>query len=140
MAVLLVAASQLSQLKDNSAAVVSAQLFPWLVVTTGMVIGLLETLRTILSRPDGNAPTFSMVWAKAFATRRMVLLGLFVAYLVAINLIGFLAATGVFGFVTIMTLAPQRDLRTVVIAALASTGTLALIYVLLVVYLQAFLP
>jgi hypothetical protein len=81
-----------------------------------------------------------MVWAKAFATRRMVLLGLFIAYLVAIKQIGFLVATGVFGFVTIMTLAPRRDLRTIVIAALASSGTLALIYVLLVVYLQAFLP
>lgn len=140
MAVLLVAASQISQLSDISDAVVSAKLFPWLVIITGMALGVLEIGRTLLSSPDMNAPGFSIIWAKAFAPRRMVLLALFIAYLYAIELFGFLVATGLFCFITVMTLAPLRSPRTAITAIAVSIGTLTLIYVLLVIYLEAFLP
>ena len=140
IAALLIAATQLFKLSDMNDAVVSAKLYPWLVVGTGLAVGGLETLRTLVSKESGEVSSISVLWHRAFAHRRMILLGLFVVYLAAIAFVGFLVSTAMFCFCTIVVLAPKRSMKTVVVAALTTAGTLGLIYVLLVVYLEAFLP
>ncbi|SKA38021.1 tripartite tricarboxylate transporter TctB family protein [Consotaella salsifontis] len=135
-----VAASQLFKLEDMNSAVVSAKLFPWLVVGLGLVVGVLETIRTLLSASDDKRRSLRAISAVAFAPRRMMLLALFVAYLFAIQPIGFLLATAIFCVATIVLLAPRRSFGTVAVACAIAVGTSSFIYVLLVVYLQAFLP
>ncbi|MBO0906186.1 tripartite tricarboxylate transporter TctB family protein [Jiella sonneratiae] len=135
----LVAASQLFALSDLNSAVVSAKLFPWLVVGLGLLMGVLETGRTLVAG-DPSGVSFAEVWAQAFARRRMLLLVLFVVYLFAIQPVGFLLATGLFCFLTVVLLAPKRSPAVVAAAAALAIGSVAFIYILLVVYLQAFLP
>lgn len=137
---LLIAASQLSKLSEMNAAVVSAKLYPWLMVGTGLAMGVLETLRILVSKEPEGAPSFSVIWHRAFARRRMMLLAAFVIYLAAISFVGFLVATAFFCFGTILLLTPKPRMTTVAVGALTTAGTLGLIYVLLVVYLEAFLP
>ena len=117
-----------------------SKLYPWLVVGAGLAVGGLETLRTLVSKESGEVSGISVIWHRAFARRRMILLGLFVVYLAAIAFVGFLASTAMFCFCTILVLAPKRSMKAAVVAALTTAGTLGLIYVLLVVYLEAFLP
>jgi hypothetical protein len=137
---LLIAASQLSKLSDMNTAMVSAKLYPWLVVGGGLAMGVLETLRTFALKEPEGAPSFSVIWHRAFARRRMILLAAFVVYLAAITFVGFLVATTIFCFGTILLLTPKPRMTTVIVSALTTAGTLGLIYVLLVVYLEAFLP
>lgn len=138
--VMAIAATQLLDLEDMSSAVVSAKLYPWLVIGIGGFVGLLELLRSIFARPDPDAPSFAEIWHSALAPRRMRLLALFIIYLLAIKPIGFLIATAIFCTVTILVLSPKRDVTGAAIAVSVSVGTVGLIYLLLVVYLQAFLP
>lgn len=138
--VMAVAGTQLLQLQDMSSSVVSAKLYPWLVIGIGGIVGLLELLRSMIAQRDPEAPSFAEIWNRAFAARRMILLALFVVYLIAIKPVGFLIATATFCVVTILVLSPQRSVAGAGIAVGVSVGTVALIYVLLVVYLQAFLP
>lgn len=140
IAMMAVAATQLFSLEDMSSAVVSAKLYPWLVIGIGGIMGILELLRSILARRDPNDATFAEIWQSAFAPRRMMLLGLFVLYLIAIKPLGFLIATATFCILTIAALSPRRTAGGYAIAATVSAGTVGLIYLLLVVYLQAFLP
>lgn len=137
---LIAAATQLPFSSDLSSTTASAEIFPWLVVGTGLLVGVIETLRTIIAKEPAGAPTFGEIWAKAFAARRMMLLGFFVVYLIVIKPLGFLVATALFLFGTISMLTPQPNLKSYSIAAALTAATLGLIYVLLVVYLQAFLP
>lgn len=136
----LIAATQLSQLAEMNSATVSAKLFPWLVVGTGLAVGVIETLRTLMTAEPEGAPTLRVIWSSAFARRRMVLLGLFILYLVLIKPVGFLIATAAFIFGTTVILTPRPTVISTITAALVSAGTLGLIYVLLVIYLEAFLP
>lgn len=137
---LVISATQLSSIGEMNSSTVSAKLWPWLVIGSGLVMGLVETIRTIVARQPADAPTFEDIWAKAFAMRRMLILGLFILYLVLIQPIGFLIVTALFLFGTIVILTPQPNARSVAAAAAVTAGTLGLIYLLLVVYLQAFLP
>ncbi|TPW30374.1 tripartite tricarboxylate transporter TctB family protein [Pararhizobium mangrovi] len=138
--VLLIAGTQLSKLSDTNSAMVSSKLFPTLVIGAGLAVGVIETLRTLIAKTPDGAPSFSMVWSKAFAARRMMLLGVFVVYLFTITLVGFLVATSVFCFVAIILLTPKPRPSTFLGAAIVTAGTIGVIYELLVVYLQAFLP
>ncbi|MEW5423318.1 tripartite tricarboxylate transporter TctB family protein [Amorphus sp. 3PC139-8] len=137
---LAIAASQISQLSDTTSTVVSSHLFPWVVLGTGLVMGGLETVRTVVAGNPAGAPTFRQVWEHAFKWRRLLLFVLFVVYLLAITTVGFMPATAVFCFATIILLSPKRSLREVILAAVITGATIYLIYLLLVVYLQAFLP
>lgn len=136
----LVCATQLFSLQEMSSSVVSAKLFPWGVIIIGIAMGLIEGLRTILAPEPENTPTFREIWQHAFTPRRMTLLGLFIAYLISIKIVGFLVATAVFCAGTILILSPQRNLSVAALAVAIAGGTLGLIYLLLVVYLEAFLP
>ena len=141
LAVLLIAFTQVSALSEiRSASVTSAKLFPQLVLGLGLLVGVIEAIRTLLQRVPDDAPSFRTIWAHTFRQRRMMLLGLFVIYLFAIKPLGFLVATGLFCFVATFVLAPSRGPTTALIGLCVSLCTLALIYVLLVIYLQAFLP
>lgn len=138
--IFIVLGSQISHLDSSSSATVSAQLYPWLVIGTGVFVGVIETARTLLASHGGGEPGFSELWNRALAPRRLLLLGLFVIYLAAITSVGFLSATAVFTFVTMIALSPRRDLKTFVVALISTAALVGFIYVLLVVYLQAFLP
>ncbi|WP_306152107.1 tripartite tricarboxylate transporter TctB family protein [Roseovarius sp. MMSF_3281] len=141
LGVLLIAFGQMAGLNENSGAVyTSAKLYPTLVLGIGLLVGVIETTRTLLTKLPADAPTFSVVWQHAFGPRRMLLLGLFVVYLLAIKPVGFLVATFVFCFATTAALAPVRGPRLFLIAGVVALSTLAVIYLLLVVYLEAFLP
>ncbi|MCP1200559.1 tripartite tricarboxylate transporter TctB family protein [Notoacmeibacter sp. MSK16QG-6] len=142
LTVLLIAFTQIGDLREISAAsFTSAKLFPQLVLGLGLVMGVIETLRTLfLPSPADEGIGFRQTLAMTFRPRRMLLLALFVIYLAAIKPLGFLIATGIFCFATIALLTPRVTPVSLVIAALVSVCTLALIYQLLVVYLQAFLP
>ncbi|MBL1437751.1 MAG: tripartite tricarboxylate transporter TctB family protein [Rhodobacteraceae bacterium] len=137
---LAVAGTQLSQLSDINSAEISSKLYPTLVVSIGLIMGVLETVRVLFARGGESLPKLSEVWAPAFNRRRMTLLFLFVVYLIAIKPVGFLVSTGMFCFGTIFILSPQRNLRVAAISIAVSAGILSLIYLLLVVYLEAFLP
>jgi hypothetical protein len=138
--VLAIAASQISHLSDTSSTIVSTKLYPWVVLGTGLLMGGLEALRTVLAGSQPDDPTFGAVWAGAFSRRRTLLLVLFVLYLAAITSFGFIASTAVFCFASIVILSPARSLRETIMAAVIAAAVIGLIYVLLVVYLQAFLP
>jgi hypothetical protein len=138
--VLAVAATQISELSNASAEVVSSHLYPWVVIGTGLAMGGLETLRTAVAGSQAGDPSFTKVWEAAFASRRTQLLLLFILYLAAISFVGFVASTSVFSFVAIMILSPTRTWRGAAIAVAVTAGVIALIYFLLVVYLQSFLP
>ncbi|WP_136067449.1 tripartite tricarboxylate transporter TctB family protein [Modicisalibacter radicis] len=135
-----VAATQITQLSEIASATVSARLFPEMVIGGGILMGVIEMIRTLVSRPRNDDPGFRESWKEAFLRRRMYLLGLFTVYLIAITHVGFLVATAVFCFVTILVLAPRIKPASLVIALAVTVGLLGLIYVLLVVYLKAFLP
>jgi putative tricarboxylic transport membrane protein len=103
-------------------------------------MGGLEVLRTVLAGSQPDDPTFSAVWAGALSRRRTLLLVLFVLYLAAITSFGFVASTAAFCFASIVILSPTRSLRGMILAAVIAAAVIGLIYLLLVVYLQAFLP
>lgn len=132
--------TQISHLSDTTSTVISSHLFPWLVLGGGLVMGVLETARVVFVGEAPDAPSLRTVWARAFSMRRLTLLALFIVYLFAITSVGFVGATAVFCFATIMVLTPRRSLKEALIAAAISGATIAGIYALLVVYLQAFLP
>ena len=138
--VLAIAASQISHLSDTSSTVVSSKLYPWVVVAAGLLMGGLEAVRTAFAGNQPDDPTFGEVWAGAFSRRRTLLLFLFILYLAGISSLGFIASTAIFCFVSIMVLSPVRSVRGGIIAAVIAAAVIGLIYVLLVVYLQAFLP
>ncbi|MEF2072708.1 tripartite tricarboxylate transporter TctB family protein [Consotaella aegiceratis] len=138
--VMLVAASRLSRLGDLNSAVVSAKLYPWLVIGTGLLVGVVETGRVIFAARPANDAGFSFMWSRAFASKRVTLLVLFIAYLLLIETLHFTYATAIFCFATIVSLSPRRGLGDVLLAAAISAATVGAVYVLLVVYLQAFLP
>lgn len=140
MLVMVIAASRLFQLEEMGAAVVSAKLYPWLIIGVGLVMGVVETVRVFLAAQLADDPGLSAIWSRAFTPRRMILLVLFIAYLALIQPLHFLLATGLFCFATAVILAPRRDLKALVIAAAVSLAAIGLIYLLLVVYLKAFLP
>lgn len=137
---LIIAATQISELAEWDSSVVSSHFYPWLVLGVGLVMGGLETLRTLFLEKAGDGPSFREVWARSFSGRRMLLLGLFVLYLFLIVPLGFMVATAGFCFLTVVLLAPGFSVRSAVIAALLAGGTVGFIYLLLVVYLEAFLP
>lgn len=138
--VLAIAATQISELSNASAEVVSSHLYPWVVIGVGLTMGGLETLRTAAAGNQSGDPSFTEVWSGAFSSRRTRLLLLFVLYLGVISVFGFVASTAAFSFAVIMILSPTRTWRGAAIAAAISAGVIALIYLLLVVYLQSFLP
>lgn len=141
LAALIIAFSQVSSLSEMaSATYTSAKLYPQLVLGIGILVGVVETARTLIAAQPEGAPDFRAVWADAFRARRMVLLALFVIYLFSIKPVGFLVATFLFCFLTTIILAPMRGLKLCLIAACVALSTVGLIYVLLVIYLQAFLP
>ncbi|MFV0386077.1 tripartite tricarboxylate transporter TctB family protein [Paracoccus sp. (in: a-proteobacteria)] len=141
LAALIVAFSQMSSLSEIAAAThTSAKLYPQLVLGIGILVGVIETFRTLATPQPEGAPDLRAVWADAFRRRRMVLLALFIVYLFTIQPAGFLIATFVFCFATTAILAPVRDLRLFLTAAVVALATVGLIHVLLVIYLEAFLP
>lgn len=140
MILMLVAGSRLLRLEDMSSAVISAKLYPWLIIGTGLIMGVVETGRALLAPKLANEPGSAGIWSRAFASRRIVLLVLFIAYLVLIPTLHFIYATGLFCFATMVALSPRRNLSTMLLAAGISAVTVGAIYLLLVVYLQAFLP
>lgn len=137
---LIIAATQIGMLAEWGSSTVSSHLYPWLVVGAGLVMGGLETLRTLFLEKASDGPSLREVWAKSFAARRMLLLGLFVLYLFLIVPLGFMVATAGFCFLTVICLTPKVNVKTGVIAACLAAGTVAFIHLLLVVYLEAFLP
>ena len=137
---LIIAATQISNLAEWGSSSVSSHLYPWLVVGVGLVMGGLETLRTLFLEKASDGPSLREVWAKSFAARRMLLLGLFVLYLFLIVPLGFMVATAGFCFLTVVCLTPKVTAKTGLIAACLAAGTVAFIHLLLVVYLEAFLP
>ena len=140
MLIMLVAASRLFRLEDLGSAVVSAKLYPWLVVGTGLVMGVIETGRVIVASRPASDPGLSAIWSRAFAPRRMILLVLFISYLALIETLHFSVATGLFCFTTIVALSPRWSFGRILSAAAISAATVGAVYLLLVVYLQAFLP
>lgn len=137
---LLIAFSQISSLSEFGGGVTSAKFYPQLVLGAGLLVGIIETIRILLAEVQKDDPSFASTWSKTFQAKRMVLLAMFVIYLMAMKPLGFLVATGLFCFVTVVLLSPTRNAKLYVAAALVTTATLVLIYLLLVVYLQAFLP
>lgn len=140
MILMLVAASRLFRLEDMSSAVISAKLYPWLIIGTGLVMGAVETGRAIFAPKLANEPSLAQIWSRAFASRRIVLLVLFIAYLALIPTLHFIYATGLFCFTAMVALSPRRNPSAMLLAAGISIVTIGAIYLLLVVYLQAFLP
>ena len=140
LGVLLIAFFQISGLNEFGSGVYSEKFYPQLIMSVGIIVGVVETIRVVLTKTLSSDTRFSEIWANAFRARRMVLLGLFVVYLTVMQSVGFLIATGAFCFITILFLSPRITATSVLTAAIVSGCTLILIYVLLVIYLQAFLP
>ncbi len=131
---------EIQSMTDTSADMVSVKLFPTFVFVVGCAFGALELFRLIRAKGSSGEESLPALLAKAFSTRRSGLLILFVAYLLTIGTIGFLVASFAFTFLTILFLAPEKNLRTVLIATAIAVITNLAIYGLLVVYLEAFLP
>lgn len=141
LSVMLIGFTQIGNLTEFSASgITSAKFYPQLVLGLGLLTGVIETGRTLMSNIYAEQPDFASTWRGAFRPRRMVLLALFIVYLLSMKPLGFMVSTAAFCFVTTVLLAPVRNPKLALVAGLVTLGTLALIYLLLVVYLQAFLP
>lgn len=142
LVVLGLAGEQIADLVDANSAVISSELYPTLIIGTGAAIGLFELARTIIAPPIKDGQGFFQYWAPAVAPGRLLLLFLFIAYLALIQLIGFLVATTVFCIGCMILLTPRRNrsLMAYVTALIVSAVLVGFIYLILVVYLQAFLP
>jgi hypothetical protein len=112
-------------------------MFPQLVFVVMILLGILLFIRTFMHREAKEK--VEDVGKALIRPKRLMILGLFVAYLLIMPIVGFIETTAVFAVVAMMSLSPQRK-KDLPVSLLISGGLVGLIYLVFDYWLQVFLP
>jgi putative tricarboxylic transport membrane protein len=126
-----------SQIEKLRFQILSSKMFPQLVFVVMILLGILLFIQTFMHREAEEKE--GDVGKALIRPKRLMILGLFVAYLLIMPIVGFIETTAVFAVVAMMSLSPQRK-KDLPVSLLISGGLVGLIYLVFDYWLQVFLP
>ena len=128
---------QATKIEDTAVTLTSNRMFPYLTIALLVALSLRLLATTFLPAPAAHFPPG--YWRRAVGSKRLLTLGVFVLYLVALKLVGFLVASAVFivGLTAMLSPRLRHDLP---IAVAIAAGVVGACYLIFVQWLQFYLP